>query len=609
VLLTAQVAFALNKDDIVRLHEAGLDEGTIVNVIRSTTEELEMTPADVDELDAMGLPSGIIAELRLRLGITGDTGDGGTGTPSLSEELEEQRRLEEERRRLEEERLNAERDAMRDQIDREREREASIATEFQGLRRGSQAFDRGEYLTAAGVYDRFLEQVNPDPFSDEYYEAKFGLVRSLHAAGVRDAIRADALEIALMGTERRHFEDGVRILRDVVNEAGFASPRIADLSNEVVAGLSPEFQDEFNYFMGRYFFSAGELSQALNYLDAVSRDGAFASRASFLAAVVLINPEIGENIRAVQSLEQAIISADLEQRSDREVSENAYLALARIAYQVGNFGGANYYYAKIDPESQRYTTSLFESGWTYFLEGDLDRAIGTFHSLHSPYHNHRFFPDLYVLEAAAFLYSCNIDEAHSAIDAFENEIGTLRELLRTFVADAGDPTIYFRAATDPDGAQRAGEPQLPEEARRVIMGNADFHRLFRIISQLRVERDLLAAADLGQRGEDSLALVESDITNRELEAAVLVHDIVQDLLDELDDWWFKAQEVSIEIQDVEVQLLERSLAGTAAFGEGTTFVILADDWQFWPWEGEYWLDEVGNYRGNLPQRCPDDLNY
>ena len=36
---------------------------------------------------------------------------------------------------------------------------------------------------------------------------------------------------------------------------------------------------------------------------------------------------------------------------------------------------------------------------------------------------------------------------------------------------------------------------------------------------------------------------------------------------------------------------------------GTTFTVVADDWQRWEFEGEYWIDEVPNYRSSLRTEC------
>ena len=37
--------------------------------------------------------------------------------------------------------------------------------------------------------------------------------------------------------------------------------------------------------------------------------------------------------------------------------------------------------------------------------------------------------------------------------------------------------------------------------------------------------------------------------------------------------------------------------------KGTTLLIVSDDFTPWPFEGEYWLDEVTNYRSRLRSEC------
>jgi hypothetical protein len=611
--LQATTVLALNKDDILRLIEAGLDTSTIVNVIRGTTEPLEITPEELAELEEAAIADTIIIELRMRLGIGFPVPEiEGPGSPSLQQELEEQQRLEAERQRLEHERMEHERQELSAELEAQREREVAVSSGYQSLSRARRLTEEGNMLNAASAYNTFLEELLPDPFSEEYYEAKFGLVQALYEAGLRSSIRADVLELALMGADRRHFGGSIEILREVMNDTGFISPRIADLSNEVIADLDSDSQDLFNYFLGRYYYQSGDLNSALGYLERVSSNGEYGARAAFLQAVVMISPEIGQNIEAVRMFQETVLRAGPESETDKEVTENAFLALARIAYQVGDVSGALYYYNKIPYESQRSTRALYESGWSFFLNGDMNRAVGTFHSLHSPYHSHLFFPDLYVLEAAAYLYTCNVDQAQDAFYTFNDEVGTLRTILQEFAAGASDPHYFYRAVFNPEEIESEGGATLPTEARNTILADADFYRLVRIIGQLEAELEVFSpvADQFGSRGGLSVSLLEADLNNRKLEAGVLIHDLVQDLLDELDDWWFKAQEVSIEIGDLEAMFLEEILRqGQEAITEGTTFVILADDWQFWPWESEYWLDEVGNYRGNLAKRCPDAMDF
>ncbi|MBN1946872.1 MAG: hypothetical protein JW797_14455 [Bradymonadales bacterium] len=605
--LYAQSVWALNQDDILRLHEAGLNAGTIVNVIRGTTEPIEITPEEIDELEATGVPAEVITELRSVLGVQTQPQQPAVTSPPT----DQQQQLEQERLRIEQERMEAERERLRQQIEAEEARATTVETEFRALRNARSLLRDGRHFEAAAMFHRFIEEVQPDPMSDEYYDATFGLVDALHQAGLRWAIREEALQVALMGSSRRHFSRVVPILQDIVRDVGFRSPRITDLANQIIREYDADFQDVYNFFLGRYFFDAGELNQALTFLSNVDSQGEYGARALFLTAVILLNPQMGENIRGVETLQRAIMVADPDVEVDREVIENAYLALARVAYQVGNFGGALYYYNKIPVSSQRWTSALFESGWTYFLFGDMNRAIGNFHSLHSPYHQQRFYPDLYVLEAAAYLYTCNIDAALEAVSTFEEEIGSLRNAMRQFMVDATDPMVFERALFDQAQAARQGQA-LPPEALSVVLSSTDFHNLFQIISQFEQEIALFRpmASQFGSWGENVLSDLETTLANRRIEAGILIHDTLQEFIRELDDWWFRAQEVKIDIGDLQARYLELILSeGRSTISEGSTLVIVAADWQYWPWEGEYWLDEVGSYRGNLTTRCPDDVQF
>ena len=79
---------------------------------------------------------------------------------------------------------------------------------------------------------------------------------------------------------------------------------------------------------------------------------------------------------------------------------------------------------------------------------------------------------------------------------------------------------------------------------------------------------------------------------------------------DLTEWSVKADEIDFEIDAARADEVKRQLinpdyvAPTAA--EGTTLFVVADDWQFWPWEGEYWVDEIANYRGFLNSECIEE---
>ena len=128
--------------------------------------------------------------------------------------------------------------------------------------------------------------------------------------------------------------------------------------------------------------------------------------------------------------------------------------------------------------------------------------------------------------------------------------------------------------------------------------------VFQRFLQLVVGRDRDA---LGEYGQQALAGLEADLQNKLIAAGLLVNSIIRDFDTELTDWNIKAQEVGIEVSTARLDLLDRTLEGSGRSGEaGTTVFVLAQDWQYWPFEGEYWLDEVDAFRGNLQSFRGDD---
>ena len=139
---------------------------------------------------------------------------------------------------------------------------------------------------------------------------------------------------------------------------------------------------------------------------------------------------------ALESFQNSILATE-ENKSDSEVADLAYLALARIAYESNNFDAAIYYYRKVSEESVKLATAFYESAWTYFIKGDYSRALGTFQALHSPVFEHYFYPELWVLEATIYLNLCHTDLTRKAIEMFNNRVAVLSQPLEEFLEARG----------------------------------------------------------------------------------------------------------------------------------------------------------------------------
>lgn len=599
---SASAAWALDMNDIMNLQAAGLDANTMVTVIRSSTEPLTVTPAEVEQLRAAGIPAPVLDEICLRVGCgagpAGPAGPGGPGGvgPNLQQEMERQRQAEEERRRLEMQRMEEERQRMREEIERQQQRETQVQDAFQGLTVAERAYRQGNYVNAARTYRAFLDEVAPAPGSVQYNEALIGFVRSMHAAGFRYAIRVEALEAALIGPTSQHFEEVFGILSDIANEVSYLDPQFERLTGFQVGNYDQAFQDDWNYFIGRFFWVYGDYQRASEYLSRVTSGSERAGQAHYLRGVIAVAQQ--ENRRALSEFQSAL------DENDPEVAELANLAIARLAYSAGGFDIALYYYRKVPFASERHARAVFETAWTYTLKQDWNRAIGTLHSLHSPYYDDWFFPELYVLEGFAYLETCNLDAAQEAILAYGSEVASLQEPLQAFIAETAGPDEYWQAiATYYDTYGTPQQSSLPIEAVRAVLSDVDFYNQYELIQTLEEERERLGrqAAELGEFGALALSGLESDIQFKTIDAGLRISAMLNEFDDELLDWNVRAQELGIEIRTRRITAAQTTLEGsTLGEASASSAFVLAEDWQYWPFEGEYWVDEVDAYRGDLP---------
>ncbi|MCB9521229.1 MAG: hypothetical protein H6698_01355 [Myxococcales bacterium] len=600
----AAPAEALDKNDIINMQAAGLGADVIVSVIRSSTDPLTVTPGEVEELRMIGVPAPVLDEICLRVGCgaapVGPVGGGGMG-PDLQREMELRQQQEQQRLQLEQQRMEAERQRMREQIEAEQNRQAQVNQAFEGLATAERFMRAGQYDDAASVYRQFLDEVNPAPGSNEYTAALTGFVRSMYRAGYRYSIRLEALEAVLTGTTNPEFEDLFAILSSIATESQFLDPQFERLTDFQVGNFDTEFQDEWNYFLGRFFWVYGQYPRANEFLSRISTTSDRAGQAHYLSGVMAL--EERENRRALQEFRESIVSTETN-GSDPEVGELANLAIARLAYEVASNDVALYHYRRIPVSSSRHPRAVFEMAWTYLMKQDWNRAIGTLHALHSPYYDDWFFPELYVMEAFAYLQTCNLEAAEAAVAAHQSEVNVLQASVNEFIAGADSAEAFWEGiATYYDRLGTNDPVNLPIQAVRSVLSDAEFVKSMELIGRLQDEQERLTrdAGALGAFGNRAVASLDAEVRTKIIGAGLEISAKLSDFSAELTDWNVRAQEVGIELRTELISRVDSALTGDQELtGSASSSVfVLAADWQYWPFEGEYWADEVDNYRADI----------
>lgn len=608
IMLTSSIAttaFAISKEEIMTLAKLGIAEDEIIKAIDKDKTVFDLSVAEILELKKANVPEKVIKYMLQTPKMYG-TGPKPTGPvgPVEPVETDEQKRVREERMKVEAQKLLEE---------KQKGEEAQRKAFAQGvLAKGRKLGDEGKWVEAIQAFQAFVTQGNFAPDSEEAYFAKFGIANALVKAGLLQSAASMLVDLVLEGPDKPFFQTAFTQLRELRKKVDYSPPqleRLADFAGKV-GGFSQNFQDEFNYVLGEFFHEGQDWTKAVSFLDAVNPRAQDYGKAQYLKGFIEVQNELYKS--AVESFQRAIIATE-ENESPREVKDLSFLALARIAYKIGDYDASIYYYRKIPQGSYKQATSFYESSWVYFLKGDYSRALGTFHTLDSPYFKHYFYPEVWILEATAYLNLCHFDRTSLALQRFEEDVLPLISPLESFLSNTQKPEDFYSALIAAVNGKQLGQYKLPEKLVPNVLANVEFYNLYRTVKQIekeqvRVDKEGGSLANYGVELRDNLAKLHRD---RVREIGLTIRLILGESLQELQKFRTKFVELGVDLADIAIDEQDRRQRAIdegkqpedkKAETGGSGSIVGSDTWR-WEFENEYWADEIGAYRSMIKDQC------
>jgi tetratricopeptide (TPR) repeat protein len=491
---------------------------------------------------------------------------------------------------------------------------------------------------AALAFDAILR----DPkLADVHDEARFRLAVALARAGLYHSALARFDEVLSRGAQgSRFFANSLEwifyIGRRTANETVVLS-RVARFSGEP---LPPGTQDRFHYLLARYSYErglalaeAGQAAESRKAYEEARRlaamvrgeasgaplgggvetepagDENLVARARFVEA--LVRYALGDSQGAVEAFKEVVrlTNPRRSKAPDPRLRELAFLELGRIHYEYRQNRYAIFYYQRMPWGGPSWLEGLWESSYAYYRIGDYEKALGNLLTLHSPYFADEYFPESHILKAIIYYENCRYPEARGILEAFnadyEPVFGELERL-----TGPGAPTGLYDVL---EAARRGRAPAGPalRKVLKAVFTDRNIERLDETIGEVEAEidqklprardpfRGSALAQDLKKRLESERAQLVAEAGARERQKLEYERDSLRDLLQQ-------ALRIQIEVSRQEREALERSLAsgGKVEVVRPYRFsAAVSDEHLFWPYEGEFWRDELGTYAYTLTKGC------
>jgi hypothetical protein len=498
---------------------------------------------------------------------------------------------------------------------------------------GGNLYRQRNYAAASLKYFRVVQQMSGSRWMPT---AEVQLAKSLYRMGLLRSAQQYFTRIVEVGSSHRHYSESIVFLIRI-------SRRLQDLSflekltRIRVSELPPKYRDELLYLLGRYYYQNDKIPQttrmnaALKLLNQVDRNNhLFYARSQYIIGAIYANSAKPDDPRAgalrnsaAQAFRLCGIAAN--RISNRNVRENlrelAILGLARIHYESQHFRAAIRFYKSIPRSSSRWLDALFEMAWSYLKLGRYSHTLGLLHTLDSPYFQNYYYPEVGILRAMSFFESCRYQDVKNIVELYLKRYQPLSKSMRDFMQRYPTPERLYSALLEMrtretvQGLDDDASSQTFQRILRMTFQDQTLNRMFLSIKLLDEE-----IGKLGQVGEvwsrSMLAnqlqqLLKTSRQQRLTEAGTHARNRFLFVLGELQKNISLALSIRYETLGAEKDLLQQSTQQKGDFEmrqrakrQRLTFsVSVSDEFIFWPFQGEYWVDELGYYRYRIKGEC------
>jgi tetratricopeptide (TPR) repeat protein len=467
-------------------------------------------------------------------------------------------------------------------------------------------------LTASLMLYEMLEK---GQFPDRAAQIQYYLARCLYDQGMYHTAQYYYLQVVRQGPENPYFNYSLPRLVSIAKYTGDNSDLL-----RIVAKIPPESfprtaRNQLYYLLGVRLYDEEDLSRSRKYFGQISNKSDLYLRSKYYEGVIY--NQQGKLKSAVRSFrdvvrEEVAVESPDEWKDVNDLKQLSLINVARIYYSIQRFDESSKYYSLVDRESAYWPTSLFESAWSNFMRNDLNLALGEILTVQSPFFSNNYFiPEANVLKALTYFNLCDYGEVEHQLIAFEDKYKPIHRELKDFVqgyatkegkqlADQAYETYFERFPK---------ESLLPKSLFDKVLMNRDLAASVKHLQLMDDERKLIDQQKSQWRdsvGSHLKNILDTDKQRYKRRAGLLFLGEMARLTAYLGDLLSQSEIIRFEVVDAqrvsyEYKMQNPDLQDTFR-GLELDFATSVD-FVYWPFNGEFWKDELGYYHFTEQASC------
>ncbi len=454
-----------------------------------------------------------------------------------------------------------------------------------------------------------LYRLSRNPLLRDYREElryKLGLV--LMEMGLNQVAAVEFLRVAVKG-KSKFLKQSLEKLSFAADALNFDVLLNLAISKITVGDFPAIHKDMLFYRIGEFQMKKKDYLEAAKNFSRVDQNSRYFFRAKYSQALALA--EDNKPGMSVQAFEEI-----LQTTGDKNVTDpirvSALIGKARALYQDKKWEDAVASYREVPRDSNVWHETLFEGSWAMLRGAKFRSALSNFHSLHSPFYENNYLPESLVLRSIVYLYICKFDELNKTLGLFENVYGPVRRKILQYLSRRPDPAKIYQDFLV-SGEANNNNGQIPIPAVRKIEKEYDFSQnqsyLENLNAELHTFEKLNPSWKTSPLGKYAQKLIVLRIKKTEKKLGLIIKRHLFDVKSELRDFFEQVGFLQLEVVNLQKEEVKKELSkkdedkALEEMGVQKAQVdqsidrkfYIQNGFEFWPFQGEYWLDELGNY--------------
>lgn len=466
------------------------------------------------------------------------------------------------------------------------------------------AFEAKKPLTASLM---LFEMLRDNQFPDKESKVEYYLGRSLFELGMYHSSQYYFTEVLKKGPSNAYFKYALPKLVTIAKYTGDES----DLAR-IVAKVPPEefprsARNQLFYLLGTRLYEQGKLTEARKYFGQVSDKSDLYTRSKYFEGVIYVKQEKLKS--AVRSFTD-VVKTKGEAQTQQELVELdrlrdlSILQIAGVYYSIERFQDANTWFNNVPRSSVYWPQAVFESAWTNYMLSDLNLTLGQLLTVQSPYFSeHEWMPEAAILRALTFFTLCNYRDINKELDDFDARFKPmhveLKDFLKQYSSEEGKKLAD--QAFDRYFGPKADNTTLPKAFFVKMLRNRELNGIVTHLEVMDREEQLVDAQKTQWKdavGQQLHKVIAEDRERLKRRAGLLMLQEMVQQTNYLGDLLTQSQIIRFEVVDAkradyQYKLTNQDLQDTSK--EYQLDFATSGDRIYWPFNGEFWQDELGYY--------------